>query len=347
MQSKTRKFFTPILTLCVGAAGGFVASTLDFPAPFLTGSALAVTIACSSGLKFQIPIVLRNLCFSVIGLSMGSGVTQDVIQSAKQWPVSLLVLSAGILITFLGAKLLLQNIWKFDVGTAILSASPGHLSFVLGLSSQSGGDLASISIIQSIRVLALVLVVPVLVASMDLSSVENIIPIETILPAALAASLMFGLVCGAILNRFNVPAAYLLGGMLFSSLSHISGQISGTMPGWIMIPAFITMGSMIGTRFSGITFAQLKRAVFAGISTTLFAAIIAVTASFVVSGFLEIPIYQVLIAFAPGGVEAMAAMAVTMNADVAFVAAHHVWRIFLLTFLAPMMMRKNPLRNGN
>lgn len=341
MQSKTRILFTPSLTLCVGATGGFVASTLDFPAPFLTGSALAVTLACSSGLKFKIPIVLRNLCFAVIGLSMGSGVRQEVVQSAKQWPISFLILSAGILITFFGAKFLLQNIWKFDVRTAILSASPGHLSFVLGLSSQSGGDLASISIIQSIRVLALVLVVPVLVASMDLSSVGNKISIETILPAALAVSLIFGLACGAFLNRFRVPAAYLLGGMLFSSLSHISGQISGTMPDWIMLPAFITMGSLIGTRFSGITFAQLKRAVFAGITTTLFAALIAVIASFVVSGILDIPIYQVLIAFAPGGVEAMAAMAVTMNADVAFVAAHHVWRIFLLTFLAPMMVGKN------
>jgi uncharacterized membrane protein AbrB (regulator of aidB expression) len=43
-------------------------------------------------------------------------------------------------------------------------------------------------------------------------------------------------------------------------------------------------------------------------------------------------------AFVPGGVEAMAAMAVLLGADPAFVAAHHVMRLFMLTALVPLLI---------
>jgi len=52
-----------------------------------------------------------------------------------------------------------------------------------------------------------------------------------------------------------------------------------------------------------------------------------------------LPLMQLLIAFAPGGVETMAAMSVLLDADPAFVAAHHVLRLFVLTALVPIVLR--------
>jgi uncharacterized membrane protein AbrB (regulator of aidB expression) len=47
-----------------------------------------------------------------------------------------------------------------------------------------------------------------------------------------------------------------------------------------------------------------------------------------------------IVAFAPGGVEAMAAIALSLGYEPTFVAAHHVFRLFLLSFLMPYIFVK-------
>jgi uncharacterized membrane protein AbrB (regulator of aidB expression) len=47
----------------------------------------------------------------------------------------------------------------------------------------------------------------------------------------------------------------------------------------------------------------------------------------------------VFVAFAPGGVEAMAAMALALNYDPAFVAVHHIYRIILLILSLPLFLK--------
>ncbi len=45
------------------------------------------------------------------------------------------------------------------------------------------------------------------------------------------------------------------------------------------------------------------------------------------------------LAFAPGGLAEMSLIAIAINADAAFVATHHVVRIFLIVVLAPLAFR--------
>jgi uncharacterized membrane protein AbrB (regulator of aidB expression) len=47
------------------------------------------------------------------------------------------------------------------------------------------------------------------------------------------------------------------------------------------------------------------------------------------------------VAFAPGGVEAMAAMALSMDYDPAFVATHHVFRLLFLMALLPLLLGRS------
>jgi uncharacterized membrane protein AbrB (regulator of aidB expression) len=51
-----------------------------------------------------------------------------------------------------------------------------------------------------------------------------------------------------------------------------------------------------------------------------------------------------MIAFAPGGLETMAAMAVMMHADTAYVGSHHVLRLLFLSVLMPLVMGKDARR---
>lgn len=326
------------MTLIVAALGAGCAHLLDVPAPFLVGSSLAVTCLGLAGFTISVPVQVRDICFVIIGLTMGAGVTPDVVQSAKQWPLSFVILGMSLVAIIVGCRWLLQRVWRFDPMTALLSVVPGHLSYVLGLSAQTSGDLTSISVIQSLRLLALTILVPFAVVLIGFDA-EAIAAKTTIMPIAMfALSIIVSFALGYILNRFRLPAAYLLGGLIWSTGSHITGSIDGNVSPYVAIPAFVTLGALIGTRFYGVTLAQLKRAFAAGAMVTLVAFSISALAAWSVSLFINAPFSHLLIAFAPGGVETMSAMAVSLNADPAFVAAHHVMRLFILTFLAPIML---------
>ena len=207
----------------------------------------------------------------------------------------------------------MRHVWKQNRDTAILSSLPGHLSYVLGLPTDTKGDFATISVVQSTRVLSLTLLVPFAVSLMGYDTSVMALPGAHMTLLPLAVSIELALLLGLGLARFRIPAALLLGGMIFSTVTHMSGLVVGHVPLWASIPALVLMGSLIGSRFAGASLQTLRRAFGAGLAVTV-------------------------IAFAPGGVESMAAMAIIMNADPTFVAAHHVWRLVILTFLAPLIL---------
>ncbi len=338
MDWKNDRTFGTAQTLVAGLLGAAGGWWLGFPAPALTGPALTVTLLSVAGLPMSVPLVLRHACFVVIGLSMGTGVTPEVYQTAREWPLSFLILAISITGIFVLCRRALQRWWKQDRDTAILSSTPGHLSYVLGLSTDTKGDFATISVIQSTRVLSLTLLVPFAVSLMGYDTSVMGLPGEKMSLLPLAISVGLAGLLGFGLARLRIPAALLLGGMIFSTATHLSGLIGGHVPLWASVPAFILMGCLIGSRFAGASLQTLRRAFGAGLAVTLIAFLVTIVASLLLVQFVDLPLPQVLIAFAPGGVESMAAMAVIMNADPAFVAAHHVWRLVILTLLAPFVL---------
>src|SRR5690606_2227009 len=62
--------------------------------------------------------------------------------------------------------------------------------------------------------------------------------------------------------------------------------------------------------------------------------------AFAVVALLGLPVAEVLIAFAPGSVDAMLRLAVAMHLDPVYVGAHHVVRIFLVSLTMPFVARR-------
>ncbi|MCA8884171.1 MAG: AbrB family transcriptional regulator [Rhodobacteraceae bacterium] len=334
---------TSLLSLGLGGLGAGLAYWLGFPAPFLTGPALLVSLAAMAGLRSSIPVGLRNACFLIVGLNLGTGVTPAVLHDALRWPASLLAMAISIVLFMLLGTWALRRMTGCATRTALLAATPGHLSFVLGLSLETGADLTFVSAVQSLRVLMLTLLVPAAVAlfsdadlTMAVASGAPIALVHLGLLTALAAGL------GMIFTRLRVPAAFLLAGMAVSVLGHGSGLTPGAAPRFLTYGAFITMGTLIGTRFSGITLRQIGNAALSAVVLTGGGMIIVLLASLAVHEAVGLPVADVLIALAPGGLETMIAMSSVIGADPTFVGFHHVARIFLLSFLIPIALARTP-----
>lgn len=327
------------LALCVGAVGAAIAWAAGIPAPFIIGPALAVTVAGLSGTRVEIDSRLRNTAFVVIGFIMGAGVTPEVVATAAAWPLSFILLAASVAAVMWVGMALLQRLFRHDRITAALAASPGHLSFVMSLGVETGGNLPAIGIVQSIRLLCLTLIVPFVVRALGETLPVGAAPAPSARLPELFVLLALAWLAGMLLNRWRLPAGFLIGAMAVSTAAHVSGVVEGGAPQWLALPAYVFMGALIGSRFSGIRLAELRNHAAAGLLTTVVAVAVALAFAFAAAGLTGLPLGQVLIAFAPGGVETMAAMALMLHVDPAYVAAHHVLRLFILTALVPLFLR--------
>ena len=89
---------------------------------------------------------------------------------------------------------------------------------------------------------------------------------------------------------------------------------------------------------------MIKLAFFAGLFLTCLSILVAALGSLCAAAFLDLDLAILLVSFAPGGVEAMAAIAAEMGLNPAFVAGHHVWRLMILTLLLPALGLVKPQR---
>lgn len=331
------------LTVAVGAVGALVGWMLSAPVFMLLGPAVAVSLAGLGGIKVAIDPRLRDTCFVILGLAVGAGFNADALAAMIRWPLAfgfMALVMWAILVTCRGV---LVRVFGFEPRAALLAAAPGHLSFVVAMAADLGSDLARISITQSVRLLSLTILVPFIALAMGIEVSSNIAPQGM----PMAYSRLIGLFvvsigAGLLFIRLGVPAPLLMGAMVVSALGHLTNWAPGVLPEWMILPAYLVLGALIGTRFSGITFADLRRGLAAGLAVTGIAVTFAGLAAVPVAWALGMPVAHVLVAFAPGGLETMIAMGAVLGVVPGFVAACHIARLFVLTFLLPMLLARTP-----
>ena len=330
-----------LVTLAVACLGALLAWAVNAPVYVLTGPAAAVSLAGLAGMRVEVHPRFRDVCFVVLGLAVGAGFSAEALGTMIRWPLAFAVIAGLTWATMAACRAVLVRGFGFARDTALLAGSPGHLSFVIAMAEGNGRDVVRISVTQSVRLLLLTLVVPfvAVVMGVDLSAVVMAQgqgwPVWVL--AVLAA---LALVAAQVLARWAVPAPLLMGAMLVTGVWQLSGVRSGVMPDWLVMPAYIALGALIGTRFAGVTAAALLRNLGAGLAITGVAVVFAGIAALGVAWALEMPQAHVLLAFAPGGLETMIAMGVVMGAVPGFVAACHMTRLMVLSVLLPVMARR-------
>lgn len=326
-----------VLGIGCGWGGYQLFSLIGFPAAALTGAAAVTTVVALIGLKIVFPVWLRNAVILLLGINIGTAVTPDVISGAGQWPVSLSILLVCVIATIRASSRLLTVLFGFDRDAALLAAVPGHLSFVLSIAAERGSNLAAITILQTVRVLVVTLVVPVVVVHAFGATGISVLPHAVTGPLQLGAIVLVALPIAFVLARLRVPAAFLLSGMMISALGHGTDLTPGRLPDILAIAALVMMGTLIGSRFSQTRPRVLLSYLIPGLLVAMIAIGFAVLGLILTAMATGLPPGLLIIAFTPGGVEAMAAIAVALGYDPTFVAVHHVIRIGILAVIVPYL----------
>ncbi|MBD3663414.1 AbrB family transcriptional regulator [Sulfitobacter aestuariivivens] len=330
------------VTLAIATLGAVLAWLGSAPVFILLGPAVAVSLSGLAGLRVEIAPGLRDVCFVVLGVAVGSGFDRDALGAMIRWPLAVLFVVVLIWMMLLICRRVLVRQFGFDHRAALLAGSPGHLSFVVAYAQESGADVARVSIVQSVRLLCLSIVVPFVALWMGVDVNGAIAPQGEIMPLlTLLVVFATALLVARVIAHLRVPAALLLGAMLTSGVGHLTGWAPGVPPDWLVLPAYLVFGALIGTRFSGMTLKALAGGLAAGLTTTGIAAVLTVSGAIPVAWALGMPLAHVLVAFAPGGLETMIVMGVIIGVVPGFVAACHISRLLVLSVLLPAMLGRS------
>jgi membrane AbrB-like protein len=330
-------------TLAIAAAGGAALGLIGVPAGWLSGSILAVAGASLAGRPMLIPTFLMRAIFVLIGISLGAVVTPETLHGMATYPVSIAVLILAMALISVGGAGYLRLIHRWDNVDAYLAAAPGGMSQVLALGAELGGDLRAIAIVQSIRVVVIAVGLPAGLSMLGLVGqapprVTGGLSIGVLdeLAILVAASTIVAIIA----YRIRFPGGLLFGAMLTSAVLHGSGLIHAVMPWWAANTAMVAMGAITGSRFANTPLRMLLN--FVGAAFGSFAVAVTIAAAFaaVLISVLSLRAAEVMIAFAPGSVDAMMLLALALNLDPVYVGAHHLTRIFFVSLTMPLVARR-------
>ena len=330
-----------LATAMIAAAGGFAFQALSIPAPWLSGPATAVAVSVVAGFRIDIPHLLRHLSLLFLGILMGSSVSPETLAQLARSPLTVAGLLLCIVVIISSVQAYLRLVHRHDAVSAQLSAVPGALPFALALAEETGADVRRVAIIQMIRLVALIVFLPSVfamfgfvgdVADSPVARRPLIVSDVALLAAAAFAGAMM-------LERLRMPAGVMFGSMLAAALLFGSGGVSTGLPEWLMLPGLAVMGATVGANFKGTDRRLFLGTLLAGIGSVVVGSAAALLTAVPFSLATGLPLAQLWLAYAPGGVDAMSVLALAIGLEPAFVATHHLARFFALGVFLPLWLR--------
>ena len=333
-----------IETFTVSIMSGFLFYLIGLPLPWVLGPLVAVLLWKNVfNRTVNMPLVCRDGGLIIIGYMMGSSFTKETaVQIARFLPsmtvVTLCVVCFSILLAFI-----LYKPMGISFISALLGTVPGGLSQMAILSEEIiGADMTSVTLMQSIRVLSVVFFIPFFVIH-GLAG-EPAAPVKIIASAAavnLSLYSCFKLLlflaaatAGAwVAKKVHFPLPPMLGPLLVIALLQVSGAGIIKIPGFLLIPAQITLGIYMGKSYD-------KKNIISPLKTivlTLLSSLALILFTFLIAYYLfvfyDMNTTTAFLSTAPGGMSEMAVTAVAVNADLSFVTAFQMFRLLFILFI--------------
>ena len=330
------RILSTIETIVLGAAGGLLFLWANLPGGLISGAMFAVGIAALCGRPLAMPPILTQSVLLLLGITLGSLVSRQLIQHMSSYPLTIGLLALATFCSTFGSSFYLQRFHGWDQTSALLAGSPGALSQITILAAEKGADVAGIAVVQTMRVIILTAALPLLLALTGIapSAPPNIAAIIAS-PLELAVLIAAAVAVALLLLLMKFPASWMFGAMIASSVLHGTEMIEGGLPPWMRGVALVGIGAVIGTRFARVKRSTLLSHVNAGFGS--FAVAIVISAIFVaiIALTTHVRLADVVVAFAPGAMDAMLALALTLHIDPIFVGAHHLSRFVFVSITTP------------
>ena len=329
-----------LLALAIGLVGALIFVYLNMPLPWMLGSMTATTIAALSGARVAAPTVVRTPMILIVGVMVGATFTPDILQRFTEWWPTVVGLAILGIASGMACMAYLRVFTDFNMATSYFSAMPGGLIEMLTLAEEHGGDVRTVALIHSVRILVIVFCVPLIVRAIEGvgmgstgGSGFSIVDLQFVDFAWIVVTAVVGVVVG---HLFRMPASYLLGPLLVSAAIHAAGFSEFKLPVELLNVAQLVIGASVGCRFAGVASATIFRLIRLAVGMTFVLLVVTALFALASTNFSEFGFVPIFLAYAPGGLAEMSLVAVALHIEVAFVASHHIVRLFVVMGGAPL-----------
>ncbi len=332
-----------IIAQTFGIAGIGVAVFLyfDLPLPWLLGPIIACLATALCGINLMGIKALNDAMRTILGVAVGATFTPVILLSMlAMWPTLAMIPVMTFLIGMIGVPYF-RRIWGYDFATAYYAAMPGGLQDMLIFGQEAGGNPRSLSLIHATRVMVIVVALPFILQGFwgaDLSNPPGA-PATSIAPGQIALMVACALVGWQGARAIGMFGASILGPLIVAAICAMTGLLQHRPPVEAIYAAQFFIGLTVGAQYAGVTMVEVRRDLVAGLGLCVILFVLTVIFVEIVYGFGLAPGMEALLAFAPGGQAELTVLALIVGADVAFVIAHHVLRIFVVILGAPVFAR--------
>lgn len=323
-------------TPLVGLSGGYLASLIGWPLPWIIGPLLAVIAArCSGWLITELPGGRKTgqwLVSSAIGLHF----THEVFgQLLSHFGVILLGALLTLLLSLIGIVLLRRA--GLDRATAFFASMPGGASEMVNLAQRHNAETAKVAAAHSLRLLLVVLLIPAIFT-------WSLPPIAPPAPAAvswpwLAVLLPGGALLAWLWGRLGQPNPWMLGPLTICAVASVTFDLHLGLPDGLGQTGQWLIGCALGCHFDRNFFRSapgfLARILLFCLLAMLAAALLGQGLGWLAGENQN----ALMLGMMPGGITELCLTAEALHLSVALVTALQVLRLFLVMFLAEPLFR--------
>jgi hypothetical protein len=296
-----------------------------------------------AGLPVTRPKPLSIPMRATLGVAVGSAYTPALLDRLGGMASSLLLLIPFMVVIIGLGMLFYERVGKFDRPTAFYAAVPGGLTDMTAMAEDSGANVRAIILVQASRILVIVFALPLWLQWHDGLAVGQAfatrVRLADMWPFDFVVLGLMGWGGWWMAQRIGMAGAPIVGPMLASGTAHALGFTLAKVPLEVLVVAQISVGTMLGCQFRGLTLREFTGTMTWGIAYALFLLVLTGGMASLVSGLTGFDPVSVLLAFAPGGQTELNLLAYVLGLDVAYVALHHLMRLAIVILGAHYVFR--------
>ncbi|WP_411383918.1 AbrB family transcriptional regulator [Pseudomonas sp. L7] len=322
----------------VGLAGGFIASKVGWPLPWMVGSLLAIiAVRCLTPWQLSEIPNGRKCGQWVIGIGIGLHFTPEVIEQVASH-FGLIFFGALLTTVSSGVGVWLLRRSGEDRATAFFASMPGGSGEMVNLGARNGAVLSQVAAAQSLRVLAVVLCVPALFklllgdgVALNHAGSVSWGWLALIAPLSIGVALLW--------QRLRQPNPWLFGPLLVAASISLANNLQIGLPNGASQIGQWLIGSGLACHFNRAFFRRAPAFLGRTLVATALCMLIAGGAAWVLSLFSHLDLRSLTLGMMPGGIAEMSLTAETLQLSVPLVTALQVMRLLFVLFLAEPMFR--------
>ena len=303
---------------------------------------IAGIVVATNGGRIRAPRPFVFGAQTLVGCLVARAITGDIVLAfLKNWPLFMSVILAMVA----ASGLLGWTLSRYQVlpgSTAVWGTAPGGASVMMVMSSSFNADPRLVAFMQYLRVI-LVAALASVVARLWIGSSDAAGHAAVWFPAIswlhFAATLLIAGLGGALGYYLRIPAGALLVPMVAGALLEGTGLVTITLPPWLLAISYAFLGWSIGLGFTPTILVHAGRALpYVLLSIFVMIAVSVVLAAILVYAAGIDPLTAYL-ATSPGGIDSVAIIAASSNADMSFVMTMQGVRLVFVLIAGPPLAR--------